>query len=235
MNKRYEINETLFDVAAWRLHGEREKQAFVPQGATDPAAAGGMPPGGDPMAAGGMPPMPPGGDPMAAAGGMPPPMPPGPPMDPMAAAGGMPMAAPAAAPSGPAAGAKPKIDPTFIYQELSRLRKLVTHMMKNTGIGMPDDILDDGTVAMVSQGQMPASAPLGQGGESEMGGQGLPALGGAAPVGPIEPVGGAGGTEKPASDVLSLFRPPGPADRPNFDATRTKLDALAALSRSLGQ
>ncbi len=232
---RHQINETLFDVAAWRLRGENEKKAFVPQGATDPAAmgAGGMPPG-DPMAAGGMPPGMPPGDPMAAAaGGMPPAV------DPMAAAGGMgmmpPGAAPAApaAPGAPAAGGKPKIDPTFIYMELARVRKLLTHMMKHTGVEMPADILDDGAVAMTAQGQMPQSMPLGQGGEAEQ--AGLPALGGAAPVGPIEPAAGGGGVEKPASDVLSLFRAPVAADKPDFVSSQSKLDALAALSRSLGK
>ena len=105
---RHLMNTTLLDTATWRLQGDSEKQAFVPQGMTDPAA-GGMPPG-DPMmgggmppgdpAMGGMPPMPP-GDPM---GGMPP-MPPGDPMmgdgmPPMAP----PMAPPASPPADPAAG-----------------------------------------------------------------------------------------------------------------------------------
>ena len=151
-------------------------------------------------------------------------------MDPMAAA-----AAPPAAPAAgaPAAGGKPKIDPTFIYQELSRVRKLLTHMMKHTGIEMPPDILDDGTVAMLSQGQPPQSAPIGQGGESEQAGQ-LPAIGGQAPVSPIEP---AGGTEKPAADadgVMSLFRAPAaPEEAPDFDDSARRIDALSALSRGL--
>lgn len=143
-------------------------------------------------------------------------------------------AAPGAAPG--AAGGKPKIDPTFIYMELARVRKLLTHLMKHTGVEMPADILDDGAVAMTAQGQMPQSMPLGQGGEAEQAGQGgLPALGGAAPVGPIEPAGGGGGVEKPASDVLSLFAAPVAADKPDFAGSQTKLDALAALSRSLGK
>lgn len=231
---KHQINPTLFDVAQWRLDGEAEKQAFVPQGATDPAA-GGMPPGGGPMAAGGMPP---GGDPMAAG------MPPG--GDPMAA-GGMPPAAPPAAPAqapaapaqggGQGTGGKPKIDPTFIYMELSRVRKLLTHMMRHAGIEMPDDILDDGAVAMVAQGQTPQSSPLGQGGPAEAGGQaGLPALGGAGPINPIQPAGdgGGGGSEKPAHDVMSLFRGPWPAgDQPDFAQLGSRIDALSALSRSL--
>jgi len=224
---RHQIIPTLFDVAEWRLNGEAEKQAFVPQGATDPAAA--MAP--DPMAA--APPM--GGDPMAAmAGGMPPAAP---------AAG--PMAAPpGAAPAGaaPAAGAqgagKPKLDPAFIYQELARVRKLLTHLMKNQGIDMPPDILDDGAVAMVSQGMTPQSAPIGQGGQAEQGAAGLPGIGGQGPLNPLEPpggAGGAGGTEKPASDVMQLFRAPPKHARPDFDNARNRIDALSALSRSLTQ
>jgi len=246
---RQELNPVLLDMAAWRLQGDSEKAAFVPQGSTDPAAAagggdpaaGGMPPG-DPMAAGGMPP----GDPMA--GGMPPGAAP---VDPMAAAGGMmpPAAAPApgmpGAPGAPGAGGKLKIDPAFIYMELSRVRKLLTHMMKHTGIEMPPDILDDGAVAMAVQGQPPQSSPLGQGGEAEQaggappGGGALPGIGGAAPLGPMEAPGGA---EKPAadnaakiaSDVVSMFRTP-TADtaRPNFDDSQMNIDALSQLSRSL--
>lgn len=234
---KHEINPTLFDVAAWRLRGDQEKTAFVPQGATDPAAAMGGAPPMDPMAAGGMPPggMPP-IDPLAgAAGGMPPGG--APPMDPMAAMGGMPPgmapAAPAAgAPGAPAAGGKPKIDPTFIYMELSRVRKLLTHMMKHTGIEMPPDILDDGAVAMVAQGQMPQSSPLGQGGPAEQGGGGLPGIGGSGPISPVEP---AGGTEKPASDVMALFRAPVDIEKPDFDGCSHRIDALATLARSLGK
>jgi hypothetical protein len=152
--------------------------------------------------------------------------------------GAAPPAAPGAAPG--AAGGKPKIDPTFIYMELSRVRKLLTHMMKHVGVDMPPDILDDGAVAMVAQGQMPQSAPLGQGGPAEAaggappeGGGALPGIGGAGPLGPIEPAGG-GGTEKPASDVVSLFRAPDVGTpRPDFDASERRIDALSALSRSL--
>ncbi len=230
---RHMINETLFDVAAWRLRGETEKQAFVPQGATDPAMGGGAPPM-DPMA-GGAPPM----DPMAA--GMPPGMPPGaPPMDPMAAAGAPPAAPPAAAPAAgaPAGGGKAKIDPAFIYMELSRTRKLVTHLMKHIGVEMPPDILDDGSVAMVAQGQMPESMPLGQGGEAEMGGPpagggGLPGIGQSGAINPIDPAVG-GGTEKPASDVMSMFRGPAEADElADFVGLGSRIDALSSLSRSL--
>lgn len=224
------MNDTLFDIAEWRLRGEGEKQAFVPQGATDPAAAAGMPPG-DPMAAGMPPGMPP-GDPMAAAGGA---MPGGaPPMDPMAAqgAGMMPPAAPAPAQGQGqgGTGGKPKIDPTFIYMELARVRKLLTHFIQQSGMEMPPDILDDGAVAMVAQGQMPQSAPLGQGGQAEQG-AGLPAVGGAGAINPLEP---AGGSEKPAHDIMSLFR--GPADAnasPDFESSQQRIDALSCLSRSL--
>jgi len=223
----HEMNPMLFDLAEWRLAGENEKKAFVPG---DPAA-GGMPPGA--MPPGGAPPM----DPMA--GGGAPPMDPAmagaaPPMDPAAMAGAPPAAAPAPAAGGaPGAGGKPKIDPTFIYMELSRVRKLLTHMMKHTGIDMPPDILDDGAVAMVAQGQMPQSAPLGAGAEGAPpegggGGPALPGIGGNAPVSPIE---APSGPEKAGADALSMFR--GPVDGEREDASQLRLDAISAMSRSL--
>jgi len=225
---RHEINPVLLDMAEWRLKGDAEKTAFVP---TDPAAAGAPPM--DPMAGGGgMPPM----DPMAA-GGMPP-------MDPMAAAGGMPPAPPAAAPpavppvdpaaAGATPGAKPKIDPTFIYMELSRVRKLLTHMMQNTGIDLPPDILDDGAVAQQLNGTPHDSAPLGQeGGAPPAGPQGLPGIGGEAPINPISPIDVPGG-EKQSIDVMSLFKGPvaRPDDKPDFKQLSNRLDAIAAMSRS---
>jgi hypothetical protein len=109
-------------------------------------------------------------------------------------------------------------------------------MMKHTGIEMPPDILDDGTVAMLSQGQMPESAPIGQGGAAEQAGgggeAGLPGIGGSAPIAPIEP---AGGTEKPASDVMALFRGPAPVEdgRPDYTALSQRIEALSAMSRGL--
>jgi hypothetical protein len=232
----YEMNQVLFDLADWRLTGDQEKQAFVPGGPgspMDPAAAGGMPPMPpmDPMAGGGAPPMDP-----AAMGAAPP-------MDPMAMAGAAPAAAPAPAAGAPgapgAAGGKPKIDPTFIYMELSRVRKLLTHMMQSTGIDMPPDILDDGAVAMVAQGQMPQSSPLGASGTegqppadpaAAAGGAALPGMGGDAAIAPIEPA----GAEKAGSDVMSIFR--GPAGRAVDPAEthRLRIEAVSALSRSLG-
>lgn len=231
---KHQINPALFEIAEWRLQGE-EKRAFVPQGATDPAAAaGGMPPGMDPAAMGGMPP---GMDP-AAMGGMPPgmdpaamgAMPPAPPSAPMA-----PMAQPAAQPGAPGAGGKSnKIDPAFIYMELSRLRKLVTHMMQHVGVDMPPDILEDNTVAMVAQGQQPQSQPIGQGGQAEQGGASLPGIGGSGAINPIQPAGGGGGTEKPASDILAMFRTP-PGAPVNYDNMANRIDALARLSRNMQQ
>lgn len=95
----YDRNK-LLKLAAWAQMSP-QKMAFV-----DPAAAGGMPPGGAPpmdpaMMAGGMPP----GDPMAAAGGMPPEMMMGgiPAGDPMMTA--PPGAAPAPPPADPSAQA----------------------------------------------------------------------------------------------------------------------------------
>jgi len=231
--ERHGINPVLLDYADWRLAGEHEKAAFVPGGATDPAAAGGMPPM-DPMAAAG------GGMPMdpAMAGGAPP-MDPAmagaaPPMDPAAMAGAPPAAAPAAAPAaGAPAGGKPKIDPTFIYMELSRVRKLLTHMLQQTGIDLPPDILDDGSVAQVMQGQQPNSNPIGQepqtaapapapGGEA-----GLPGIGGEAPISPVAAPGEKAG-------ALQMFRAPtgGP---PNFREANSRVDAISMLSRGLAQ
>lgn len=225
---KHKMNETLFDVAEWRLRGEAEKQAFVPQGATDPAAAapppGGAPPGGDPMAA-------------MAMGGM------APPMDPMAAAGAPAMAGAAAAPPAgaapgqPGAGGKAKIDPAFIYMELSRVRKLLTHFMQHAGVDMPNDILDDNTVAMVAQGMQPQSAAIGAGGQAEQGmggdpmGGGMPGIGGSPPINPIEP---AGGAEKPAHDVMSMFRGPTEVNgRTDVAGLGERIDAISAMSRSL--
>jgi len=230
--ERHGINPVLLDYADWRLAGDHEKAAFVPGGAADPAAAGGMPM--DPaMAGGAMPPM----DPMAAGGA--PPMDPAmaggaPPMDPMAMAGAPPAAAPAAAPANgaPGAGGKPKIDPTFIYMELSRVRKLLTHMLQQTGIDLPPDILDDGSVAQVMQGQQPNSNPIGQepqtaapapapGAEAS-----LPALGGEGPVSPISAPGEKAG-------ALQMFR--APTGDPDFRAANSRVDAISMLSRGLAQ
>jgi len=207
------VNPTLLRTAEWRLEGVPEKRAFVPQGATDPAAmgAGGMPPmggmpPGDPMAMGGMPPMDP-----AMMGGMPP-MDPSmmggmPPMDP-AMMGGMPPmdpammggAPPAPAPAANGTGAKSnKVPPELIYMELGRNRKLLTHIMRHFDIPMPPDILDDSMVASAMNGQVPQSQPLGQ----EPAPPSLPGIGSNGELGPLQ---AAGGTEKPASDIMSMFR-----------------------------
>jgi hypothetical protein len=231
-----ELNPVLMDLAKWKLSGEAEKQAFVPADAAaaaggappmDPAAMGGAPPM-DPAAMGGAPPM----DPMAMGGA--------PPMDPMAMGGAPPMAPPAAAPpapggapGAPGAAAKPKIDPTFIYMELSRVRKLITHFMRQTGIELPPDILDDGAVAQQLNGTPPESAALGQEpppppGPPE-GGAGLPGLGGASAVNPIE---AAGGGEKMGS-LNPIFQAiTTPDKKPDFLSLDQRINALASLSRS---
>jgi len=214
------LNPVLFDIAAWRLRGEREKLAFVPAGG-DPSQGG-----GDPSQGGGAPPPPPG--PAGPPPGMDPSMmggaPPG--MDP-SMMGGAP-AAPAAAPAGqPGAMGKVKVDPTLIYMELGRIRKLVTHMMKSTGIDMPPDILDDSTVAQAVGGAQPNSQPIGQDASAQAPPPGLPAMGGQGGISPIQAPGG----EKQGS-VASLFQGPVASDMGTF--TR-RMDALAALSRSLGR
>lgn len=214
----HELNPVLMDVASWRLANEREKRSFVPAGATDPAAAAmpagppaGPPPGMDPMAmAGAMPPM----DPTAMAGAMPPGA-----MPPIAGAPG--------APGAPGAGGKLKVDPAFLYMELARIRKLLTHFMKHNGVDLPPDILDDGTVAQVVQGAQPQSSPIGAGGPA--GGSEQGAAAGPEPFMSLEP-------KKQASDVLALFRAPDPAlSAPDPEATERKIDALSRLSRGLSR
>jgi len=228
----------------------RQKEAFVPP-AGDPAAGGGAPPmdpmaagGGappmDPMAAGAMPP----GDPAMAAGGA------VPPMDPMA--GGMPPGggggavppeiqaaidqavqaamggqggAGAGAGAGPGAGGAKKIDPAFIYMELSRVRKLLTNLHQQANMPMPPDILDDQTVAQTMAGQQPQSQPLEQSaGEAS---PGLPSIGGQAPISPVEPV-------KTAADMLDIPKSvEGPITSTTFREQGERLDMIGALARSL--
>ena len=221
------LNPLLFDVAAWRLRGEKEKQAFVPaggdpsQGGGDPSQGGGAPPPG----AGAGPP--PGMDPSAMgmpAGGAPPAMPPQQPGAAMPGQTGVP---------GQQPGGKVKVDPTLIYMELGRIRKLITHMMKSTGIDMPPDILDDSTVAQAVGGAQPMSQPIGQDSSSQQP-PSLPAMGGQGAVQPIQPPdeGGAGGGQQNQGSVASLFQGPVSSDMNTFTQ---RMDALAALSRSLGR
>jgi len=190
----YEINPVLDDVAKWALDGEQEKQAFTPP-PMDPAMMGGAPPmdpmmGGappmDPMM-GGAPPMgpPPGAPPMDPMMGGAPPMGP-PPMDPAMMGGAPPMGPP---PGAPGAGGSKKIDPAFIYMELSRVRKLLTTLFQNMDMKLPGDILDDSSVAQVMFGQMPSSNPIGQEPQAPAPAAGaapLPGIGGTGPVGPVE-------------------------------------------------
>jgi hypothetical protein len=207
----------------------------------DPMAAGGGMPPMDPMAAGGMPPM----DPMAAGGGMPP-------MDPMA--GGMPPgggagAVPpeiqamvdqavqaAMAGSGgalPGQGGTKKIDPAFMYMELSRIRKLMTNLYQHMGINLPDDILEDQTTAQSLMGGQPQSQPTdvpaaagGGGGEPPA----LPGIGGQAPLAPIEPAKTA--AARMGIAVANVGRP---ISTQTFRDNSQSLDVLAALSRSLNR
>jgi hypothetical protein len=147
-------------------------------------------------------------------------------------AGGMPPGQPGMATPGqtgaPGAGGKVKVDPTLIYMELGRIRKLITHMMKSTGIDMPPDILDDSTVAQAVGGAQPNSQPIGQDASSQAPPE-LPSMGGQGGIGPIEAPSGPG--EKQGS-VASLFQ--GPVDS-DFGTFARRMDALASLSRSLGR
>ena len=198
-----------------------------------------------------MPPMDPG---MGGAPPMDPAMGGAPPMDP--AAGGAPpdiaalvtqmvqeelakqgMGAGGAAGGAGGVGGKLKIDPAFIYMELSRMRKMMTHFFQKSGIELPSDILDDGAVAQTVMGQAPESAPIGQegapmpGGDAGGGPMGLPGVGQSAPISPIE-------APKTAADVWlqgdvvrsQLTEVP---SSETFDKVGNSLAALAALSRSL--
>ena len=216
----YEINPVLLDVASWAIDGDREKKAFTPP-PMDPAMAGGAPPM-DPAMMGGAPPMDPammgGAPPMdpAMMGGAPPMAPPmggAPPMDP-AMMGGAPPAAPA-----PGAGGSKKIDPAFIYMELSRVRKLLTTLFQNLDMKLPGDILDDSSVAQVMSGQIPSSNPIGQEPAPPVD-PSLPGIGGAGPVGPVE-------APKTAS-IKDLFV----AADPTFNHSSDMADALIRLSHN---
>ena len=149
------------------------------------------------------------------------------------AMGGAPGGAPGA-PGAGGAGAKPKIDPTFIYMELSRIRKIQTHLLQHMGIDLPPDILDDGSVAQMMTGAMPESPPIGQESAAPTegdpaGGGGLPGIGQTAPVSPIE-------APKQASEIpfgRAIDNVGARVTAATFDKMNTDLDALAAMARSL--
>jgi hypothetical protein len=131
-------------------------------------------------------------------------------------------------PGVPGAAGKVKVDPTLIYMELGRIRKLLTHLLKSTGIEMPPDILDDSTVAQAVGGAQPQSLPIGQDSSSQQP-PSLPAMGGQGGISPIQAP-DAGGSQKQSS-FRQLFTET-PSD---FGMMTRRLDALAALSRSLGR
>ena len=161
------IDPNLLKLASWKLERNINKNAFVPGGPPpmDPAAMGG----------GGMPPM--GGmDP--AAMGMPPMGPP--PADP--AAGGAPPADPAAAGAG--GPKKPKLDPSAIYIEQVRNRKLLLGMYRQLGLKLPSDILDDENI--IAPGVVPPSVGK-ETPTEEPKSPGLPGVGGSPAINPIEP------------------------------------------------
>ncbi len=180
---QHSFNPSLMECAVWALEkAASEKTAFLasqPQGG-DPAAAAQQ----QPAAAAAPPQMPfdaqsaMAGDPAAqgaapAAASPPPP----PAFDPNAirtmireelaqAQGGGAGASPG---GGGEAGKKPKaakIEPERLMEELSRVRKMVTHLSNSLGAGMPSDILDDDPKppegeqgAAPAQGGAPASPP----------------------------------------------------------------------------
>jgi hypothetical protein len=262
----HQINKLLIDLADWTLNANSEKAAFVP---SEAAAAAGGPPSGemppaDPAAA---------ADPMAAAAGGPPPMggpPPGagspPPVpggqgDPLSAlvpviqqivtqtmqqmgmgGGGMPGGAPGA-PGAAGAGGKAKIDPAFIYQELSRVRKMLSGVFEQQGWPLPPDILDDPAVGALAMGQSPVSAPIGaEGGApgaappggappggAPPGGApaspgGFPAIGTSPAIQPIQP-------PKQASDVLGFPDVFGTPTQEKLTDQEQRLQALARTAR----
>jgi hypothetical protein len=101
--------------------------------------------------------------------------------------------------------------------------------MKSTGVDLPPDILDDTTVAQNMQGQPPQSPPIGQDASAQQQ-PGLPAMGGQGGISPIQAPDAGGATKQ--SSVASLFQ--GPVDS-DFGTMTRRMDALAALSRSLGR
>ena len=205
------IDETLMAMALHRL-GKREKTAFVPAGATDPAAmAGGAPPGapppGDPAAAGAAPPTP---------GGMPP----APQQDPAAmaaAAGGMgapgmtpqqplpgtmPAGAPGAMPG--QAAAPPKLKPEQMMQmidtRLYNQQQQLTAIMNHLGITLPPGVL----VLPPGMTSAPTAETAVPGGPMDPGpvqGGGAAGAAGAdtGAISPIEPMQGAAPAESKAA------------------------------------
>lgn len=130
----------------------------------------------------------------------------------------------------PGAAGKPKIDPAFIYMELSRTRKLLTHLLQNMQIDLPADILDDGSVAQTMTGAQPDSSPIGQeGAPPEQAPPGLPGIGSTAPISPIDAPKTAAATMfgKSARNVGA------PITSETFVGLNRDLDALATLSRGL--
>jgi len=249
MSQQYQIYPQLLEMATWRLDNEtaRQKVAFAPPGdpaaggapPMDPMAAGAAAPPMDPMAAGGAPPV----DPMAGGGAESA-------MDPMA--GGMPPgggagAMPpeiqmaidqavqtavanqgAAAPAGPGGGTK-KIDPAFMYMELSRIRKLITNLYQQTGMPLPDDILEDQTTAQALMGSQPQSQPTDAAASAPAdaaASAALPGIAGQTPISPIEPA-------KTAANILGANDVGQPISAATFQKQSKNLDVLAALARSL--
>jgi len=139
-----------------------------------------------------------------------------PPMDPAMMGGAPPMGPP---PGAPGAGGSKKIDPAFIYMELSRVRKLLTTLFQNMDMKLPGDILDDSSVAQVMSGQIPSSNPIGQEPAPPVD-PSLPGIGGAGPVGPVE-------APKTAS-IKDLFV----AADPTFNHSSDMADALIRLSHN---
>ena len=194
------IDETLMAMAMHRLT-RPEKRAFVPAGASDPAAmGGGAPPGADPAAAGAAP-----QDPaaMAAAGGMPPGGAPPAAAAPPAPAP-LPGASPGGAPAAPAAPVQQKIKPEQMMQMLDtrlyNLQQQVTAIMNHHGITLPPGVL----VLPPGMTSAPVAETAVPGGPMDPGPAQQPAAAGGdtGAISPIEPMQGAAPAAKAAAAIF---------------------------------
>lgn len=177
------VNSELLRLARDRFN----KSSAVMPGMTDPAMAGGMPPGGappmDPSMAGAAPPMDPA---MAAVAG-----------DPMAAP---PAPAPAAAPAAPAQPAQQKLKPEQMMQmidyRLYNMQQQLTAIMNAMGVQLPPEAI------VLPPGSTAAPPP-----ESALpGGAGAP-----APAPAADPAAAAGGDPMAAGGMPGVYNGQDPA------------------------
>lgn len=253
------FNNTLLDLARWKLRDQMIKSGFVPTGGGDPSAggdptggmggamagAGGAPPG-DPSA-GGMPP----GDP---SGGMPPTDPSAgamPPTDPSAGAGGPDIAETirsvvqqelqkanaggggmggAAGGMGGGMGKPAKPDLNVVANDTFQTKKLLTYLMNVWQIPLPPDILD-GPNRDPSTGQ--SVAPNTPGSTSDPSQQASPPP---SAIQPIQPMQGAqpdpgAGTKQGSLVNVNMFDIG--EESPGFAAISNRASSLAKLAKSL--